>query len=278
MAGDKPKSKGGVFWLLLPFVCLSLVTLGIGVNLWFYADSKLNTDDINALGAYGSYLQGTVGSLWALSGVILVAGAFVAQARQLSLQRQQLAEQENQFKKQFESLKTQNFEASFFQLLNLHSELVTQLRAGGGDYEGRGVFEYWRSGFNQDFQAWLTRRNHHPPIEGNERDKLLVASYLEEEYIPSRQVQMGLYFGHLFQVINFADEKAPASVRDYVSLARAQLSRFELLFLFYYSLTRFHNGLRPLVENYGLLKYLDTSLLFHPSFEGFYPNSAYEKL
>src|SRR5437879_3360927 len=65
------------------------------------------------LGNYGSYLQGTVASLWAAAGAFLILLGFLAQQQQLTLQRGQLKEQEEQFKSQFESTKRQSFESSF---------------------------------------------------------------------------------------------------------------------------------------------------------------------
>jgi len=52
---------------------------GLGV-LWVYHKQLGTLDD---LGTFGSYLQGAVGSLWSLAGVLLIFAAFWAQKQQL---------------------------------------------------------------------------------------------------------------------------------------------------------------------------------------------------
>jgi len=60
----------------------------------------------------------------------------------------------------------------------------------------------------------------------------------------------------------------------YTSIARAQLSRFELLYLFYNCLTPGGEKFYPLVEEFGLLEHFDReALLLHPSHEGYYKNA-----
>jgi hypothetical protein len=55
----------------------------------------------------------------------------------------------------------------------------------------------------------------------------------------------------------------------YARLARAQLSKYELLFLLYNCLTEYGKGFKPLVEEFGLLEHLDRKSLLHPSHEDF---------
>lgn len=91
------------------------------------------------------------------------------------------------------------------------------------------------------------------------------------------------YFRHLYRIIKFVNETPllPDSFDDryqYTSMVRAQLSKYELVWLFYNCLS--DNGkdkFKPLIEKYALLKNLRFELLAKPEHENLYDNSAYEK-
>src|ERR1035441_5332630 len=120
------------------WIVVSLVLAGVFVVFGFVAawlgyqpprqDSNVNF--LSDLGNYGSYLQGTVASLWALAGVFLVLAAFLGQKQQLLLQREELEttcneleEQKKQFAEQTKSIKHRDFENRFFKMVNLHHRL-----------------------------------------------------------------------------------------------------------------------------------------------------------
>lgn len=90
-------------------------------GLWvFHCDSN-GSSLLEKLSAVGSYFQGAVGSLWALAGLMFIYVAFLGQKQQLLLQRQEMKEQEGQFRLQQKSIRKQNFEtasvADFFQFV-----------------------------------------------------------------------------------------------------------------------------------------------------------------
>lgn len=60
----------------------------------------------------------------AFAGVIL---AILLQQKELKLQREELELQRTEIRGQKETLQKQNFESSFFQLLNRHSEIVNSI-------------------------------------------------------------------------------------------------------------------------------------------------------
>jgi hypothetical protein len=57
---------------------------------------------------------------------------------------------------------------------------------------------------------------------------------------------------------------------------RAQLSKFELFFLFYNCLGSHGTGFKPLVEEFGLLEHLDTKALLSQSHQKLYAASAFK--
>jgi hypothetical protein len=64
--------------------------------------------------------------------------------------------------------------------------------------------------------------------------------------------------------------------RRYTSLARAQLSMYELGLVFYDGLSRYGEKFKPLIERYGLLEHLDKNLLFNKEHAKFYTDGAYK--
>jgi hypothetical protein len=64
--------------------------------------------------------------------------------------------------------------------------------------------------------------------------------------------------------------------RRYTSLARAQLSQYELALLFYNGISPLGEKFKPVIEEFGLLENLDETLLFEPGHEEFYDQKAFK--
>jgi hypothetical protein len=117
----------GLLSLVVAVVCIA-----IGFYEWHDAHDTLNgSKSLNDWGSFGSFLQGTTGSLWTLAGCIAAFLAFL-------IQTYQVAEQRKQFKIQSDSVTRQDFEARFFGLLDYHRQNVSEV--GLNDKSGRRVF------------------------------------------------------------------------------------------------------------------------------------------
>lgn len=266
----------------------ALVSVGVFVALLPW----LHKANIN-WGEYGSYLQGTTAAFWALAGVVLIFAAFVLQNEQLKAQRTQYEEEQKeqraeqarqaeQFALQQQSIRLQNFDSAFFQLLGLHNNIVDafMVRDVLRHKDGRECFyEYY-----QDFRLENASMGGKSFASG-------VAKY--EDYYQDRQPNLGHYFRNLYHLIKFVAEhdalKHPnpdveyRTRRRYTSLVRAQLSAYELAFLFYDGLSRHgRDKFKPLIEQFGLLEALDVRLLLNgigmnaSKEKGLYAKSAFE--
>jgi len=148
LAKNKAATELSMGWFLK--VAIALIALGFVAAV--FGLGRMNTEPNGAfsltnLSAYGSFLQGAVGSLWSLAGLMLIYVAFLGQKLQLLHQNAELEDQQNQFQLQQESLKRQNFEAYFFQLLNFQKDITSQLRftrrisaATTKDFDGKACF------------------------------------------------------------------------------------------------------------------------------------------
>lgn len=209
---------------------------------------------------------------------------FLAQKQQLISQESELEEQAKQFKKQHDSIRLQNFENSFFQLLNLHNQNVIQMTirveqhcSNPSEYGGRDCFRALHHQSHYVYGASRTAEQH--------ADINLASNFYLELY-EVYEASLGHYFRTLYHVIKFVNETDALKAEDadtdyknrrrYTSLVRAQLSAFELEFLFYNGISANGEKFKPLIEKFGLLENFDKKHLLHPSHESFYKKTAFE--
>lgn len=264
-------AKGEKITIVILFLAAigSIVCIILGICKWMKGAEALGKDagNIDKMASLGSYLQGTTGSLWALAGFFVVFLAFLIQTIQFS-------EQRKQFKIQLDSMNRQNFESSFFQMLNLHNEITMSMKHMEGDdvkATGRDCFKKWY----QDFRQYCYQSMFFEEKDGTESlaqpIKTGVENY-ESYYYKIKQDSLGHYFRNLYRIIKFVheadalknpdnpDEKSEyKNRRNYTSLVRATLSQYELAMLFYNCASELgEEKFKPLVEEYGLLKNFNT--------------------
>lgn len=123
---------GDVFANILA-IC-ALLSVGTGLYVCYLFLGHINElegpiwQNHNMLGMIGEFIGGTVGSIWALSGVILFFLALIYQKRELVLQRMELHESRKIMEHQSKTIAIQQFENTFFQLLNFHINAAQQIR------------------------------------------------------------------------------------------------------------------------------------------------------
>ena len=251
---------------------IGLYCVYLGYNEWQTGKSALHTaaNGQSNIGDVGSYLQGTSGSVWTLAGFFILLVAFLVQAMQFT-------EQRKQFKLQSDSLNRQNFEASFFQMLNLHNQIALSMQIIEGEItkaSGRDCFKKWYEDMRQFWFAGLFFEGEDGNQQAVEKPKSGIESY-EDFYYEVRQAQLGHYFRNLYHLFKFVNEaealKHPdpkteyKTRRRYTSLVRATLSQYELALLFYNCASELgEEKFKPLLETYGLLKNFNTTDLLKP--------------
>lgn len=265
---DSEKVRWWPFWLILLFVVSSWFVFVMEWFPWW--------TEKNGRGTFGDSF-GVVNALFsglAFAGVIC---AILLQKKELELQRAEIREQK-------ETLQKQNFESSFFQLLNMHSEIVNSMvirgptqfettvhgivTASGTDHDiadpmeirssGRGCFGYlfsklqnsYENPGNQFWAAWEKNQDE----AASQLPGLLNNIYgqLFAEY----HSHIGHYFGHLYHAVKFVDRSDQEVVvkEFYIDLIRAQLSSYELGLLFFYGLSDQGAEFKDLVEKYALFE------------------------
>jgi hypothetical protein len=293
MAKDPKKQRSGTRILKAGIWIggiLALVSLIVGFKCLSIGNQALLNGDsqhLANLGTLGSYLQGTTAAFWALAGVCLIFVAFLAQMTQLRLQQLDLEGQQERLAKQETMASRQNFEASFFQLLNLQNQIASSMRQAEYIFEDGSPKRTWIEG-RTCFSTWYNNlKQVHRDFAGAQRWKGItelerVREFYEEFYVAKgHQEDLAHYFRTLYHLIKFVKLSDVVveyeDKRRYTSLVRAQLSAAELALLFYNGLSKYGTGFKEWIEEFGLLEHLDTEhLLLDQSHEGLYDPKAFK--
>lgn len=214
-------------------------------------------------GSFGE-IFGMINSLFsglAFAGIIYT---ILLQRIELELQRDEIAKSTAELEGQKLALNRQNFENKFFQLVNLHHQIVNEihenwLHRSPPQYNDKReifgnaamlIYEYYTKATYNEFS-------------GIDR---LVKIYQTEVYEKHRAV-FGHYFRNLFHIVKFVaetpelnsieKEEDPNIRYNYVKIIRAQLSSYEILLLAYNGLTYYGGPFRENINIYKLLKNMD---------------------
>ncbi|MBN8702740.1 MAG: putative phage abortive infection protein [Bacteroidetes bacterium] len=282
--------------IYIPSIIISILIIAAWFFTLFVLKERANR------GTFGD-MFGSINALFsglAFGGIILT---ILLQRKELELQRKELRQTRKEFKIQNETLRLQRFENTFFSLLELHHQIVNNIyyytsqnkpglkMALSSSQEsitikGRDVFE---ARFDQLFKHLNKNRTSQIDI-----------TYMS--YYPVVQMDFGHYFRNLYRIIKFVHNTEFVSIDyiptenelegfnslkgweeenykiryKYTSMVRAQLSDYELLWLFYNCLSI--NGsekFKPLVEQYSLLKNLPENKLHLTDILSSYKPEAY---
>ena len=193
------------------------------------------------------------------------------QVRELRLSVKELKNSAIALDKQNETLRQQTFEATFFQSLKLHNDIVASVEIPSRSLKGRACFDRLK----ELLEGHLINENADKDLEK------FVFHY--EFFYRENQAVLGHYFRLLYNLIKLVKRTDGIDRRFYTNLVRAQLSSAELKLIFYNCLSNWgREKFKPLVEEFGLLKTLpndtlpDDNLLhaYSPAaFGGKYPES-----
>jgi len=185
--------------------------------------------------------------------------AFAFVVISVTLQKKELEETREEFKGQREALEHQQFDNKFFQMLNVFNNVVETIKSHSEDKKIL---------FQKEVDIKTRFR------------EFTVDSFIEkyEEYNDS-QSNSKYYFLNLYQVLKYIDKYAPNNKKkEYSNIVRAQLSRIELIALFYNCIGVLEisgNKYKKLVEEYSFFEHLTYNDLIY--FDGT-KNPSNEKL
>ncbi len=233
---------------------LAILT-GFGIIFFFFSSIKnidlATQEGIESLSTLGEFFGGTVGTIWALAGVILFYLALIYQRRELELQRDELLETRAILNHQSMTIEIQQFENTFFQLLDFHIQASKRIAS---QPEGNG-FEKM---FDELKKAIAAMKRKRKKDGGSQNlDEHAFETSFRNVYDGYRNT-LSHYIESFKALIFFIDEKSKDPV-FYINILKPHLSEQEVLIQFYY-LVLYNKGERfqEAVEKYGLFEKLNT--------------------
>lgn len=294
-----------------------IIFIGLIIFRWdehfFDWDVAIKSDKVGQL---GDFIGGIVGSIWALAGVILFYVALTEQREDIKtnkkvlnaqvkalnqqieefkLQKVELEETRKVFKLQSDTMKLQQFESTFFNLLGIHQNNISDMdvtdkvlkerfrwnnAVDEEDYEkqelkGRDCFTFFSKRLKDYYTSNITRIQIKEKEFESEED-LLKESY--NSFFQYYQSDLGHYFRTLYNVFKFVNNADIGGKERYTSMIRAQLSNEELVLLFYNGISVYGKKFKILIEQFHVFKNLNLdSLIDNKEHKNYYSLSAYEK-
>lgn len=250
------KRLTNIFFGVIAFAILSVALSGFIIY-----NSFCNGPD---RGTFGD-MFGMINSLFSGLAFAGIVYTILLQRIDLELQRDEISRSTNELEGQRLALDRQNFENKYFQMINLHHQIVNEIHENW-QHDKTPFYNDKREIFG-NAATWIMKlydnKEAYKEFQGIER---LVLIYQNEVYSKHRAV-FGHYFRNLFHIVKFVAEtkeletiekgENPNVRYDYIKILRAQLSSYEILLLAYNGLTHYGKAFRENINKYKLLKNID---------------------
>ena len=135
-------------------LAFSFILIGTGAFIYWFISG--NNNDLDKL---GDYVGGVVTSIWSLAGLIIIYVAFLGQKQQILQQqkemlynRLEISMTREEMVQQNETLSRQRFENTFFQMLNLHHQIVNAIdiiEVNHQNHKARDAFKFIYENFRE---------------------------------------------------------------------------------------------------------------------------------
>lgn len=272
-------------------VTIRKLYLFIGIVFFIWILSWLGVsclfDDSEERGTFGDQF-GAINALFsglAFAGLIYT---ILLQHEELGLQRQELADTRDELKGQKEEaekqnaiMKKQQFENTFFQLLQVHHNIVNGIHIK--QMSGREVFRNRYIALRNELadfsRAIFTDKGEIKAIDEKLAMNIDLVNMVFKKHYDFFLLDAGLYFRNLYRIIKYVDEHLillPEEKYEYITMLRSQLSDYELAWMFYNCLSS--NGVdkfKPLIEKYALFNNLSKEILLIEKHREFYEIGAF---
>lgn len=132
-------------WISFGIIAICLAIL-MPIAIFFASESTLTADSLSKLGTVGDFLGGSTVGLLSLASIFFIISTIVMQRKELELQRtelqltrEELVKSNEQYVITNQTMKLQQFETTFFNMIQMHNNLINDLKLFGEEYRGREV-------------------------------------------------------------------------------------------------------------------------------------------
>ena len=292
------KDKYIYFLALVAIIPIVMVIASVVMHFQFGYNipwvNVLNHQTAAHWGQLGDFVGGILNPLLSFVAFIAVLINLVLQRRDLALAREEAREanknqrmQSRIFENQNQTIERQNFESTFFRLLDMHAQQAAVAAANQTNTRnikvGPECFSWIRG-------HYLTEVTYGAEISGFFQNNL-------DRYSDLHSLALSRYFRNLHQILKFVDGYGNVSSlrggnfvgvrirkavrqydtqRTYANMLRAQLSNDEQCCIFLNCLTAKGAGLKYYVEKYSLLKGIELPVSYRvDEVDGLYQSIAY---
>jgi len=246
-------------------------------KIWPISEYSLNKAGVfgDSFGMLTSFFSGL-----AFSGMIMT---LLMQQEELKLQREELSYTRNEIKGQKEALEkqqkemeAQNFDNKFFQMLSLLTKVKNDLELDMN--RGQKVFNLLKIEIIKNCASKIViDRNSYITVDSLDKFQNQFKSF-NNKY----DENFKYYFLNLYQIFNYIDKNSDNeySLQEYSNIIRAQLSKNELILLFYNGIGMLKiggNRYKYIIEKYALfehLTYSDLTNYVEKNNQKIYPNNT----
>lgn len=252
---DKNRNSGAfITWILVASLLLSAIPPLVGLYL-----VKKQHVPFDKMGPFGDFFAGSTVPILTLVGSIGVIITLRMQRQQLEMQRQELQhsleemrETRNEIKEQGRTMALQRFESTFFNMLNLHNDIVKSLSLRDKEEKiltGRETFIVLFNKFHTDFKYEVVKE------KVREKTYIEQLQHVYDLVYKNLEHRFGHYYGNLDRVLSIVDRAnlTQEEKNDYIGILRAQLTSFEVTLLLYYGLSNYGQSLLQLMQKYDFL-------------------------
>lgn len=230
--------------------------------------------DIDSYANLGTFVGGISAPFLSFSAFILLYMTFMSQKKELE-------ETRVIFKNQSDTLEKQQFETTFFNLLNLHHQIVNNIELSiiknkiGAQFgeseiiektEGRDCFKIFFVKYSEIYKN----------TEKDDKYKNMIETSYEKLF-DEYQSYLSHYFRNLYHIYKLIANSEITDKKNYSSILRAQLSSYELLLLFYNGQSKIGAKFKILIEEFGILKNINEKALIQIQHINLYNSSAFGK-
>ncbi len=231
-----------------------VILVGISIiSIQFYVGSDMKISEV--FGVFGDFIGGTLNPIFTFLTFMGLLITIILQQTELKESRIEFTKSADALIEQSKSLQKQNFENTFFNLIDLYNGILANLEIynyhSDTSYKARKVFIYIERCIcipdkepNQDVYG--------QPIEALEKHYNL-------ETFNNYAKDLRHYFRIIYQILKFIDNVNITSDEKlfYSNIFRSQFSDAELLALFFNCLSKYgKEKFKPLVEKYEFFEHL----------------------
>lgn len=192
-------------------------------------------------GVFGDYMGGTVGTIVGIISIYLI---YITYTSQVKFAR-----------KQDEAMERQQFETTYFSLLEQQQMIRSQLKGKIGDKTYDGILYLQR--IKSQLADALSELNYIQD-EVTEDNKVMLKNRVNSLYMDfflPKVSNLGHYFRHLYHILKHIDDSQMPDTKKYADLLQSQLSNDELYLLAINGISNYgRKKMLPLMDKYGMLE------------------------